>query len=276
MEKHHNFLKTTAFILLLYRAVVLPSTNRTMMFHVGPPKLGLIGLCLFALNSHDPSTFAFALTNHPSGMISQFASLYVFVSSSSRSCEAFSPFSSHNKFLFKNNKSKETKMLATAGRFEIPTQVGKHKHADPHDQNGTAQQQVLTEEMKEQLVPFGGSAIPVDKPDKNILGGKGLGLQEMSKIGVDVPPGFTLTTPLCKVFQESNDLPQEMWQMVRQAVKQVEQDTGKTYGSHENPLLFSCRSGAAISMPGMMDTVLNIVSTRATIILSGLFVQRKT
>jgi hypothetical protein len=238
------------------------------MFHVGSPKLGLIGLCLFALNSHDPSSFALALTNHPSGMISQFASLFVFVSSSSRSCEAFS-FSSHNKFVFNNNKSKETtKMLATAGRFEMPTQA-KHKHADPHD--GTAQQ-VLTElqleEMKEQLVPFGGSAIPVDNPDKNILGGKGLGLQEMSKIGVDVPPGFTLTTPLCKVFQESNDLPQEMWQLVRQAVKQVEQDTGKTYGSDENPLLFSCRSGAAISMPGMMDTVLNIVSTRTTTILS--------
>jgi pyruvate,orthophosphate dikinase len=113
--------------------------------------------------------------------------------------------------------------------------------------------------LKESLVPFGGSAPSVDNPDKTILGGKGLGLQEMSRIGVEVPPGFTLTTPLCQVFQQSNDLPAEMWEMVKEAVKTVEADTGKKYGSDENPLLFSCRSGAAISMPGMMDTVLNIV-----------------
>jgi hypothetical protein len=142
--------------------------------------------------------------------------------------------------------------------------------------------------LKDSLVPFGGSVLSVDNPDKTILGGKGLGyvlelqceeyaannsqltlllfglprfasLQEMSRIGVDVPPGFTLTTPLCQVFQQSNDLPAEMWEMVKEAVKTVEADTGKKYGSDENPLLFSCRSGAAISMPGMMDTVLNIV-----------------
>jgi phosphoenolpyruvate synthase/pyruvate phosphate dikinase len=74
----------------------------------------------------------------------------------------------------------------------------------------------------------------------------------MCRIGVEVPPGFTLTTPLCQVFQQSNDLPAEMWEMVKAAVKTVETDTGKKYGSDENPLLFSCRSGAAISMPGMM------------------------
>ena len=115
-------------------------------------------------------------------------------------------------------------------------------------------------DLKDTLVPFGGSAPPLENPDKAILGGKGLGLQVMSRIGVDVPPGFTLTTPLCPEFDKSNDLPAEVWKMVREAVKTVEADTGKTFGSGDKPLLFSCRSGAAISMPGMMDTVLNIVS----------------
>ena len=114
--------------------------------------------------------------------------------------------------------------------------------------------------FEESLVPFGGSAISVDNPDRAILGGKGLGLQEMSRIGVDVPPGFTLVTRLCEVHSEADDLPQEMWNLVKAAITRVEKDTGKKFGAAENPLLFSCRSGAAISMPGMMDTVLNIVS----------------
>jgi pyruvate,orthophosphate dikinase len=101
-------------------------------------------------------------------------------------------------------------------------------------------------------------ARPQDKPDKSIVGGKGLGMQEMSRIGVEVPPGFTLTTPLCQVYSQEGDLPPHIWDAVTQAVTRVEQDMGKQYGSEDNPLLFSCRSGAAISMPGMMDTVLNI------------------
>ena len=80
----------------------------------------------------------------------------------------------------------------------------------------------------------------------------------MSRIGVDVPPGFTMTTPLCQVFQEYGDLPEETWRAAREAVKGIEKDMGKKYGDKEYPLLLSCRSGAALSMPGMMDTVLNI------------------
>jgi hypothetical protein len=119
--------------------------------------------------------------------------------------------------------------------------------------------------LAEALVPFGGSAPSVAAPNKAILGGKGLGLQEMSRIGVDVPPGFTLITRLCEVYEEADDLPKEMWDMVRVGIARVEKDTGKKFGANENPLLFSCRSGAAISMPGMMDTVLNIVSKRKQI-----------
>jgi pyruvate,orthophosphate dikinase len=108
------------------------------------------------------------------------------------------------------------------------------------------------------IVPFGGSAPAVPDPNKSILGGKGLGLQEMSSIGIAVPPGFTLTTPLCQVFQDSNDLPEEVWAEIENAVKGVEAYMGRKFGDSEHPLLFSCRSGAKISMPGMMDTVLNI------------------
>jgi len=110
------------------------------------------------------------------------------------------------------------------------------------------------------LVPFGGSAESVKSPDKKILGGKGLGLQEMSSIGIDVPPGFTLTTPLCQIYQDTDDLPEEMWDEVKVAISRIEKDMGRKFGDASNPLLFSCRSGAAISMPGMMDTVLNVVS----------------
>lgn len=87
----------------------------------------------------------------------------------------------------------------------------------------------------------------------------------MSRIGVDVPPGFTLTTPLCKVFEQYCDLPVEIWDEIKESVKRVEADMGKKYGDTQNPLLFSCRSGAAVSMPGMMDTVLNIGLNSVTV-----------
>lgn len=114
--------------------------------------------------------------------------------------------------------------------------------------------------LSDAVVPFGGSAPSIDNPNRDILGGKGLGLQEMSRIGVDVPPGFTLVTPLCTVYEKAIDLPKEIWDSVKQGIKRIEADMGKKFGADEDPLLFSCRSGAAISMPGMMDTVLNIVS----------------
>jgi pyruvate,orthophosphate dikinase len=124
--------------------------------------------------------------------------------------------------------------------------------------------------LSDALVPFGGSAPSVDQPNRDILGGKGLGLQEMTRIGVDVPPGFTLVTPLCTVYDEENDLPKEIWDQVKEAIKRVEADMGKKFGAEENPLLFSCRSGAAISMPGMMDTVLNIVSLLLLLLIACL------
>ena len=93
---------------------------------------------------------------------------------------------------------------------------------------------------------------------RGLLGGKGSNLAEMVRIGVPVPPGFTITTEACNAFQETNEFPEGMWEQALDALKQVEKKAGKVFGDPKNPLLVSCRSGAKFSMPGMMDTVLNI------------------
>jgi len=106
---------------------------------------------------------------------------------------------------------------------------------------------------------FGGGAADGDAGMKGLLGGKGANLAEMARIGLPVPPGFTLTTEVCKEYWEgSQSYPDGFWEEVAQAVAALEQTTGKTFGDPEKPLLLSCRSGAAVSMPGMMDTVLNL------------------
>ncbi|CAM6023472.1 unnamed protein product [Sphagnum balticum] len=94
---------------------------------------------------------------------------------------------------------------------------------------------------------------------KSLLGGKGANLAEMSSIGLSVPPGLTITTETCHEYnQNGNKLPEGLWEEVLEALKTVEQDMGATLGDPSKPLLVSVRSGAAISMPGMMDTVLNL------------------
>jgi len=92
-----------------------------------------------------------------------------------------------------------------------------------------------------------------------LLGGKGANLAEMTRIGVPVPPGFTITTEVCNAYLAGeNKLPEGMWDQVLDALHKVEKETSKTFGDPKNPLLVSCRSGSKFSMPGMMDTVLNI------------------
>ncbi|MEA3336242.1 MAG: pyruvate, phosphate dikinase [Chloroflexota bacterium] len=92
-----------------------------------------------------------------------------------------------------------------------------------------------------------------------LLGGKGANLAEMTRIGVPVPPGFTVTTEACNTYlDEGGQFPEEMWKQELAAMKATETATGKTFGDPKKPLLVSCRSGAKFSMPGMMDTVLNI------------------
>src|SRR5579884_2275224 len=94
---------------------------------------------------------------------------------------------------------------------------------------------------------------------RDLLGGKGAGVAEMTNAGLPVPPGFTITTEACNAYYESGKhFPPGMWEQVLAALKIVEQQTGKGFGNKENPLLVSVRSGAKFSMPGMMDTVLNL------------------
>lgn len=94
---------------------------------------------------------------------------------------------------------------------------------------------------------------------KNILGGKGANLAEMTSLGLKVPPGFTISTELCQVFYDNNEqLPQELKAAVEEAMARLEKSTGKKFGAKVNPLLVSVRSGSRASMPGMMDTILNL------------------
>jgi len=92
-----------------------------------------------------------------------------------------------------------------------------------------------------------------------LLGGKGANLAEMTRIGIPVPPGFTVTTEACNAYIAAGDkFPEGMWDQTLAAMKATEELAGKKFGDKQNPLLVSCRSGAVKSMPGMMDTVLNI------------------
>ena len=92
-----------------------------------------------------------------------------------------------------------------------------------------------------------------------LLGGKGANLAEMTRIGLPVPPGFTVTTDACNAYLAAGmQFPEGMWEQEMAALAAVEKKTGKKFGAYQNPLLVSCRSGAKFSMPGMMDTVLNI------------------
>jgi pyruvate,orthophosphate dikinase len=94
---------------------------------------------------------------------------------------------------------------------------------------------------------------------RGLLGGKGANLADMTRIGLPVPPGFTATTEACNAYLErGGQFPEGMWDQVLEALEKVEEKTGKDFGNAENPLLVSSRSGAKFSMPGMMDTVLNI------------------
>lgn len=97
------------------------------------------------------------------------------------------------------------------------------------------------------------------KEQKQLLGGKGANLAEMTRLGLPVPPGFTVTTEACFLYYDEGErLPDYLIEDIKEHLKELERKTGKSFGSGNNPLLLSVRSGAAISMPGMMDTVLNL------------------
>src|SRR6266542_3046660 len=102
--------------------------------------------------------------------------------------------------------------------------------------------------------------------DKSLLGGKGAGLCEMTRAGLPVPPGLVVTTEACNAFFENDkNFPEGMWEQVKEGLQKIEEKVGKKFGDTQNPLLVSVRSGAAFSMPGMMDTVLNLGLNEETV-----------
>src|SRR4051812_35353560 len=112
---------------------------------------------------------------------------------------------------------------------------------------------------KKRVYFFGAAKAEGRAHQKDLLGGKGANLHDMTSIGLPVPPGFTITTETCADYNNlSQKLPRGLMDEVRTNLTKVERATGKKFGDAKNPLLLACRSGAKFSMPGMMDTVLNI------------------
>ena len=93
-----------------------------------------------------------------------------------------------------------------------------------------------------------------DGSDRDLLGGKGAGLARMTALGLPVPPGFTITTEVCRLAMRDGGVPADLWEEVESAVRRLEEKTGRSFGSGPVPMLLSVRSGAKFSMPGMMDT----------------------
>ena len=110
-----------------------------------------------------------------------------------------------------------------------------------------------------------------DGKDKKLLGGKGANLCEMTQIGINVPPGFVITTEACLDYLEANEFPAGLPESISDAIGALEAATGRKFGAADNPLLVSVRSGSALSMPGMMDTILNLGLNDET--LAGLIEQ---
>ncbi|CAN5697615.1 hypothetical protein BH24CHL8_BH24CHL8_10280 [soil metagenome] len=119
---------------------------------------------------------------------------------------------------------------------------------------------------KRYIYAFGAGRGEGDAGMRDLLGGKGAGLAEMTNAGLPVPPGFTITTEACNdYFAAGQRLPDGLWEDILTAVRAVEQETGKGFGDARDPLLVSVRSGARFSMPGMMDTVLNLGLNQETL-----------
>ncbi|MFQ5895042.1 MAG: pyruvate, phosphate dikinase [Nitrospinota bacterium] len=111
---------------------------------------------------------------------------------------------------------------------------------------------------RKMVYAFGGSLTEGRADMRELLGGKGANLAEMANLGIPVPPGFTITTEACLAYLERGTYPEGLWEEVREGIRRLEREMGAEFGGEENPLLVSVRSGAAVSMPGMMDTVLNL------------------
>jgi pyruvate,orthophosphate dikinase len=139
----------------------------------------------------------------------------------------------------------------------VPALASKEPATMAHSLTATADRQHAA--AKRYIYAWGGGTAEGNGQMKDLLGGKGAGLAEMTLAGLPTPPGFTITTEACNdYFAAGKQLPDGLWDDVLGAMKEVEQRSGKGFGDAANPLLVSVRSGAKFSMPGMMDTVLNL------------------
>ncbi len=116
------------------------------------------------------------------------------------------------------------------------------------------------------IYSFGGGKADGGREDRELLGSKGAQLAEMTRLGLDVPPGFTITTKACRSYLADGQPPFDLWEELEEAIRILEGTVGRTLGSRDaEPLLLSVRSGAAVSMPGMMETILNLGLNDATV-----------
>ena len=121
--------------------------------------------------------------------------------------------------------------------------------------------------MSKLIFNFASKRIKNIKDAKNLLGGKGLNLSEMGRMGLPVPPGFTISTKVCDLFYKNNKkLNHKITSIIKEELRKIEKESSKKFGDLENPLLVSVRSGARVSMPGMMDTILNLGLNDKTVI----------
>ena len=154
-------------------------------------------------------------------------------------------------------KERSSSILKSASNSRKPTKSAKKAAVKlAPDRNGHA----AAKAKKGRLVYFfGDGRSDGDGKMKALLGGKGANLAEMTRIGLPVPPGFTITTEVCTSFNaHGKTLPKEIDAQIEDAITRIEKILGKGFGSLSNPLLFAVRSGSRDSMPGMMDTILNL------------------
>jgi len=181
------------------------------------------------------------------------------------SSEAFlsSPNSSPFGAVHGHTKSQQSGNAATtstsSSRSVIPLRYRNDKVAMETSKNYDTYTHIGLEYNPISLFGKGKSGVTGDLA-KTLLGGKGANLAEMSNIGLSVPPGFTITTECCKHYNGdwNQSIPSDLWNKILDSIKTIEADMDSKFGDHRNPLLLSVRSGAAVSMPGMMDTVLNL------------------
>ncbi|MGA7000495.1 MAG: PEP/pyruvate-binding domain-containing protein, partial [Pseudolabrys sp.] len=137
--------------------------------------------------------------------------------------------------------------------------VRKASRARPKAPAGPSRGKVKDKSRGKWVYSFGDGRAEGKAAMRDLLGGKGAGLAEMANLGLPVPPGFTITTDVCTYYYGHNkEYPKDLRAQVEKALAQVGRITGRTFGDKSNPLLVSVRSGARASMPGMMDTVLNL------------------